>query len=454
MKTFFQRSDFETAATESQIEPRLVAVEKAAIGYQENSSQAWVAVAVFAVSIFLFSIPKSSTQWFMHASMILALMALSAVTVNLLSAKDHRSNIAFSRFNTFDTTSVKRILLRQFSLIVVLIVSTIPVIAIDLFYAPILVVYLALLPAIFCFVSVYFVVIELFAKNAQQKDEWLDFALASNEIVRAAFKLKLNRKSLQRLFYKESIQNLFLGSILKSFFGTLYLTYYIQNFGVLQKQTHFLLSMYQPAGPEFTLALLPLLMAIAICFICTFDSGLATLGYLTASRLLGNEFRSVDKTISGWFVTLVCYHPFCLLDRFAQPVFSYTWPREWIQQCPLAWCAASSLILVLMLLYAWCNISFGLAFSNLTNRGIICSGPFRIVRHPTYALKLVTWWICTVPLCLNQDMVTAVVLALGMVVVTLVFYLRAITEENHLLCDQTYRDYCKLVRWRFIPGLV
>ena len=34
-----------------------------------------------------------------------------------------------------------------------------------------------------------------------------------------------------------------------------------------------------------------------------------------------------------------------------------------------------------------------------------------------------------------------------------IYGLRAITEERHLMREPHYRDYCKKVPWRFIPGL-
>jgi len=34
------------------------------------------------------------------------------------------------------------------------------------------------------------------------------------------------------------------------------------------------------------------------------------------------------------------------------------------------------------------------------------------------------------------------------------YYWRAITEERHLSIDPAYREYCEVVKYRFIPGVL
>jgi protein-S-isoprenylcysteine O-methyltransferase Ste14 len=43
---------------------------------------------------------------------------------------------------------------------------------------------------------------------------------------------------------------------------------------------------------------------------------------------------------------------------------------------------------------------------------------------------------------------------LGLVVMSSIYYMRAITEERHLGRDAEYRAYMKKVPYRFIPGVV
>jgi protein-S-isoprenylcysteine O-methyltransferase Ste14 len=42
----------------------------------------------------------------------------------------------------------------------------------------------------------------------------------------------------------------------------------------------------------------------------------------------------------------------------------------------------------------------------------------------------------------------------GMVIMSAVYYRRAVTEEQHLSRDPEYRKYMKRVPYRFIPGIL
>jgi protein-S-isoprenylcysteine O-methyltransferase Ste14 len=43
---------------------------------------------------------------------------------------------------------------------------------------------------------------------------------------------------------------------------------------------------------------------------------------------------------------------------------------------------------------------------------------------------------------------------LGLVFMTGFYYIRAITEERHLMADPYYQAYCQQVKYRFIPGVI
>jgi len=105
-----------------------------------------------------------------------------------------------------------------------------------------------------------------------------------------------------------------------------------------------------------------------------------------------------------------------------------------------------SLITLLWGVFVCASISLGFKASNLTNRGIVKNGPYRFVRHPAYSAKLALWYIQGIffgRFCLG--------LLLGF---TLIYFLRAWTEERHLSMDPGYIEYKKSVRWRFIPGII
>jgi protein-S-isoprenylcysteine O-methyltransferase Ste14 len=102
---------------------------------------------------------------------------------------------------------------------------------------------------------------------------------------------------------------------------------------------------------------------------------------------------------------------------------------------------------VLLGIYVWATIVFGMRFSNLTNRGILSRGPYAIVRHPAYISKNLAWWLMSVPFM--RDWISTA----GLISWNLVYLVRAFTEERHLRQDRHYREYCERVRWRFVPGL-
>lgn len=92
-------------------------------------------------------------------------------------------------------------------------------------------------------------------------------------------------------------------------------------------------------------------------------------------------------------------------------------------------------------------MAFGLRFSNLTHRGVVGCGPYRVVRHPAYVTKNLFWWTE----CLRSSPTPWNVLALlGW---NLIYGLRAVTEERHLARFDDYREYCRQVPHRFLPGI-
>ena len=80
------------------------------------------------------------------------------------------------------------------------------------------------------------------------------------------------------------------------------------------------------------------------------------------------------------------------------------------------------------------------------NRGVVCSGLYRIVRHPIYLGYLVTHvgFVAAHPALWNFALLIAADVAL---------VLRAICEERTLAFDPAYRAYMDRVRWRIIPGV-
>lgn len=178
-----------------------------------------------------------------------------------------------------------------------------------------------------------------------------------------------------------------------------------------------------------------------------------TLSYTIEHPRLGNEIRSVDTTILGWFTMLICYPPFNGVTNQIFGWYSSNYPdftSLWGQYI------GALLILLLMGIYAWASIALGLRASNLSNRGIIARGPYAYVRHPAYITKNIAWWVGVIPALMtgwNSSVAQFCYVLAGMTTWTFVYYLRAMCEEKHLSADPEYRNYCQLVRFRFIPGI-
>jgi protein-S-isoprenylcysteine O-methyltransferase Ste14 len=173
----------------------------------------------------------------------------------------------------------------------------------------------------------------------------------------------------------------------------------------------------------------------------------AVVGYVLTLRLLDSHIRSVDSTVSGWLVCLVCY----------PPIFSaLTWQYLNYDEDDLYWAdfvggtqwlyvVWGSAILALLVVYVWGTTMFGTRFSNLTHRGILTGGPFRWVKHPAYLSKNLTWWLISVPFLTRGDWALALRSCLLLAGVNGIYYLRARTEERHLKSDPVYVAYAAYV---------
>jgi protein-S-isoprenylcysteine O-methyltransferase Ste14 len=117
---------------------------------------------------------------------------------------------------------------------------------------------------------------------------------------------------------------------------------------------------------------------------------------------------------------------------------------------------ANIALIALMVIYSWASVALGFKASNLTNRGIVSRFPYSLVRHPAYVCKNLAWWIGALPtlyvLGSMGNMKALLYALLSLSAWSLIYALRAITEERHLLlANNGYAEYQAQVRWRFIP---
>ena len=177
-----------------------------------------------------------------------------------------------------------------------------------------------------------------------------------------------------------------------------------------------------------------------------FDTSIAIVGYGFELKWLGNKTRSVEPTGFGWMVALMCYPPFNGISGLYFPLESrneYFIPLTEEQRI-----FVRILIVLLYGVFVWATFALGVKFSNLSNKGISDRGPYKFIRHPAYASKNIAWWFEHLQYMKGLHNV------LPLLCWNMIYTLRAITEERHLMKDPDYREYSKKVKYRFIPGLI
>jgi protein-S-isoprenylcysteine O-methyltransferase Ste14 len=176
--------------------------------------------------------------------------------------------------------------------------------------------------------------------------------------------------------------------------------------------------------------------------IISIDVLIFAVAYFVELPLFKNQIKSVDSTLMGWLLCIICYPPIntWIFQGLDAPLTS-TWSgvEEGTSKFFLV------LITLLWAIYAWATITLGFKASNLTNRGIVANGPYRYVRHPAYISKLLLWTISGLFLAQFNFLLIATF--------WVVYWGRAVTEERHLEKYSDYLEYQARVPWRFIPGI-
>lgn len=174
------------------------------------------------------------------------------------------------------------------------------------------------------------------------------------------------------------------------------------------------------------------------------DVAFATIGYMLTCKPLDAHIRSANPHVAGWVAALICYPPFVLMGG-GGPLDYHRGTAEWsvwLTGHPLLLWLWGGLLVLLTGIYAWATVAFGLRFSNLTHRGILTHGPYRLSRHPAYLSKNLFWWCSVLPfLSINGSWVDALRNCTLLGITSAVYYWRAKTEEQHLSEDPVYRAY-------------
>ena len=105
-------------------------------------------------------------------------------------------------------------------------------------------------------------------------------------------------------------------------------------------------------------------------------------------------------------------------------------------------------------LFALATVSFGYRFSNLTHRGIVTHGLYRLTKHPAYVTKCLSFWMMAIPFIPAQGWDEAARQSLALAGISLIYWLRARTEERHLSRDPVYVEYALWIEKNGIFRLV
>jgi protein-S-isoprenylcysteine O-methyltransferase Ste14 len=192
------------------------------------------------------------------------------------------------------------------------------------------------------------------------------------------------------------------------------------------------------------------------------DSLIYFMGYTTEAGFMRNRLRYAETNLYRILVCIVCYAPFNMVTiavlgpshRDVGILF------QGDLEHPLTWVLRGLAALSLLGLISSSLFLFTKA-SNLTNRGIVKIGPYALVRHPAIISKNMFWLMTIIPLFIpNRQSLDfswashAIICGsamLGYLGWGTIYFLRAVTEEEFLRKDPEYVDYCRKVKYRFIP---
>ena len=202
----------------------------------------------------------------------------------------------------------------------------------------------------------------------------------------------------------------------------------------------------------------------AILFLFSIDLTIFSFGYLTELSFLKNKIRTVETTPAGIFFCLICYPPFIAISNaFIRLPQNDNVLAFGDINSPVTWCFRIAAILFLVI-YVCASVALGFKGSNLTNRGTVSCFPYNIVRHPAYISKNIFWILTTLPILfvdfngidfsIKKYIIDALLILCAICGCAGIYYMRALTEERHLIKDPEYQEYTKKVKYRFIPFVI
>ncbi|MBI3099047.1 MAG: hypothetical protein HYY93_12520 [Planctomycetes bacterium] len=407
-------------------------------------------------------------EWFWNARhlWVLVLVFLVMAAMEAVLFRVHRRQFDFSSPRPLDGAAWRRVEVRWFGLFALFMLAWVVYLVLDTYRADLYFLHrfgrgpfrpdpehsaffsflFLLTPCVLTVAPFYFWLVERSVRDLRpEKDELYLVGL---------WLARVGRGDTAEIRRSPHFRNVFRSCAVKVFFLPLMFTWYL-NAGLNWGSTlNSVISSFQQFGVlDPAVRLDQAARAYRLCFEGVFllDLALCVIGYAFTLRLFDTHIRSAEPTLFGWLVALACYPP---ISRGTEAWLAYGTEWEWMEVFRgrgggnstlfILWGGA---IILLLGIYVLSTVMFGMRFSNLTNRGILCRGPYAVVRHPAYVSKNLAWWLMSVPF-LRGAGDCARLLAWNVI-----YILRAKTEEDHLGQDPHYREYVKRVKWRFIPGV-
>ena len=171
-----------------------------------------------------------------------------------------------------------------------------------------------------------------------------------------------------------------------------------------------------------------------------FDIVVGLSGYIVSSKIFNNEIKDVNDQWLAWLFCFICYPPLLTLYRFfTEQQDRYIW-ISWLEKDSFGFWIWAIVLTGTWVVYWLSTFAFGNKFSNLTWRGLVNIGPYKYCKHPAYLSKNVYWWMYTVPFfgVALKDMLYNFI---ALILVSSTYYMRARTEEKHLMKFPEYREY-------------
>lgn len=201
-----------------------------------------------------------------------------------------------------------------------------------------------------------------------------------------------------------------------------------------------------PMPSDFVQGVLLFLKFNFLILICTIIPG-----YMFSSRLLGTEVRNLDRSAFGWWVTFICYDPLVNITFVAWLNYSFflvpgTVP--WISYLvshKILLILVGCIIIAMELVHVWAEATLGIRSSNLMNRGVITTGPFRFTKHPVYVAKCIGWFFMSLPFMGMGSLLHNIQMSLIFLAVCILYGMRAWAEEKIFRDDSDYQRYAAYI---------